>query len=72
VVEDLAPFLVDHRPLLGRQFVAVGAVVHAIGEILAQARQVLLEIAEIQMLVEAAQLPFGIADQILIAQFVKA
>src|SRR5580693_7523342 len=71
-VNDFSPALIGDRALFGRQFVGVGFVVHMVGEVLPQARQVLLEIAQSQMLVQAAQLPLGIGDQILIAQFVEA
>src|ERR1700760_3996360 len=71
-VNDFSPPLSDDGTLVSSQFIGVRFVVHMFGEVLPQARPVLLEAAQSQMLVQAAQLYFGISDQILVAQFVEA
>ena len=72
-VNDFPPALRDDRTLFGRHFVGVGFVVRMVGKVLSQARQILLEIAQFQIvIVRSTQLPFGISDQILVAQFVEA
>lgn len=69
---DFSPALGNDRALFSRQFVGVRCVVRVVGKVLSQARPVLLEAAQSQMLVQSAQLPLGISDQILIAQFIEA
>ena len=71
-LNDFTPPLSDDRTPFSSQFVGVGFVVRMVGKVLPQARPVPLEAAQSQMLVQAMQLPLGIGDQILIAQFVEA
>ena len=71
-VNDFSPPLSNDRALFSRQFIRVRFVVRVVGKVPSQARPILLETAQSQMLIQAAQLPLGISDQILIAQFVEA
>ena len=71
-MNDFSPPFSNDCALFSRQFIGVGVVVCVVGKVASQARPILLETAQSQMCIQAAQLSLGIGDQILIAQFVKA